>query len=115
MSVNQWQRKEINSRSGGMCEAMVLTGAVWTRCWDKPIEIHHLLTRARGGHILDYINEYYHLIALCRAHHLDADGEHAYLGNLLISGYVQWDKQKKWPVYTGPDIYLSEKYGRKDV
>jgi hypothetical protein len=115
MTITWQQRKELSSRSGDMCEAMELVGSVYTRCWKQPIEIHHLLTRARGGGILDYVGETYHLIALCRNHHLGADGAEAYLGNLLITGYVVWDKQREVPIYTGPDIYLRENYGVKSV
>ena len=92
---------------------MVLNGLVWNRCWHSPTEIHHLLTRARGGHILDYVGETYHLISLCGPHHRASDGGDAYMGRLLISGYVAWDKRKQCPVYTGPDEYLQERYGVK--
>jgi len=115
MSINQYQRKEINLRSGEMCEAMVLVGAIYTRCWKSPVEVHHLLTRARGGHILDHVNEDYHLIHLCRQHHLDSDGGDAYLGNLLIDGYVTWDKRRGCAVYKGTDLYLLAKYGEVNV
>ena len=107
------QRKEVNYRSGGMCEGMVLAGSVWTRCWKKPVEVHHLLTRARGGEILDYHGETYHLIALCKEHHMDADGGDAYYGQLLIDGYVVWDQRRGRPIYQGSDPYLREHYGRE--
>jgi hypothetical protein len=107
--ISRAQRKEINYRSGKMCEAMVLTGAIWTRCWKSPVEIHHLLTRARGGHILDYVDEVYHLIALCKQHHRDADSGEGFAGGLMIDGYVLWKHNK--PYYQGTDIYLKETYG----
>ena len=49
-------------KNGG-CEAMIqLYNGTWTRCWRKPTESHHMLTRARGGRILDEVGETYHLI-----------------------------------------------------
>ena len=75
-----------------------------------PVEIHHLLTRARGGNILDYVHETYHLIALCNKHHAMSDGADAYMSGLLIDGYVNWDKFRKRPVYNGSDEFLKEKY-----
>lgn len=104
------QRKEVQNRSGGMCEGMVMAGRVWTRCWARPVEIHHILTRARGGDLLDVVGETYHLIALCKEHHIDSDGGDAYYGNLLIDGYVTWDKLRRWPIYKGSDSYLTERY-----
>ena len=83
---------------------------VWARCWDRPVEIHHALTRARGGHILDYFGETYHLIALCRRHHAGADGGDAYEGKLLIDGYVTQESGRV--VYYGTDDYLRTKYGK---
>jgi len=77
-----------------------------------PIEVHHLLTRARGGTLLDRVGEDYHLIALCRDCHARCDGEDAYMNRLLIEGYVSWDKAHHMPVYLGPDEYLTEKYGK---
>lgn len=94
------------------CEAMVrvYTGA-WTRCWRKPTERHHLLTRARGGRILDEVGETYHLIDLCHIHHRLADGGDAYAGDLLIDGYVSRSNGRV--VYQGSDEYLSDKYPKE--
>lgn len=91
------------------CEAMiaVYTG-VWTRCWRKPTERHHLLTRARGGSILDKAKETYHIARLCHIHHRMADGGDAYAGGLLIDGYVVTEGDRV--VYYGTDEYLSAKY-----
>ncbi len=104
-------RKKIHERSDSMCEAMVpTTGSVYTRCWAKPIEIHHLLTRARGGNILDRVGETYHLIALCPKHHRMSDGGDAYQGGLLIDGYVTSEGRR--PIYHGSDPQLRQKYPR---
>jgi hypothetical protein len=82
---------------------------IYSRCWTQPVEAHHLLTRARGGAILDSVGEIYHLIHLCRYHHNMSDGSDAYAGGLLIDGYMTTVKGK--PVYNGSDRYLKEKYG----
>lgn len=104
-------RREIYLRSDEQCEAMVLAGntGIYTRCWGRPVEIHHLLTRARGGNILDQHGETYHLIALCPEHHRMSDGGDAYAGGLLIDGYVSTDNRGR-PVYHGSDVELSERY-----
>lgn len=105
-----WARNAIVTRSDGQCESMVMVNGVWTRCWRRPVEIHHLITRARGGQILDEANETYHLIALCPDCHRSSDGGLAYAGNLLIDGYVTTGPDGK-PRYHGSDPYLSKKYG----
>jgi hypothetical protein len=89
---------------------MVLTGyGKWTRCGVRNgVEVHHALTRGRGGRILDEEGECYHLIVLCQAHHRGADGEDAYEGDLLIDGYMTRERGRA--VYHGTDPYLSEKY-----
>lgn len=104
----------VKERSGGQCEAMVLIPkrGIYTRCWKSPIEIHHLLTRARGGGVLDQVGESYHLIALCPECHARSDGGDAYMGGLLIDGYAAMSSGKV--EYYGTDQYLSEKYpGRR--
>ena len=105
------QRSLLFARSDGFCEAMVLTvyNHVWTRCWGKPIEYHHLLTKARGGRLLDEVNEIYHLVGLCHQHHAGADGKPAYEAGLLIDGYVQRNNRGR-PTYTGTNAYLKEHY-----
>lgn len=95
-----------------MCEAMLEVAGVWTRCWRTPVEIHHMLTKARGGEALDRAEETYHLIALCPTCHRASDGGSAYEGGLLIEGSAIWDRTNNRPVYTGPDEYLTRKYGR---
>jgi len=103
-------RTIVRKRSGGMCEAMILVNNVWTRCWDKPVEMHHLLPRSRGGRILDAVGEDYHLIDVCPKHHRESDTGEGFVGGLMISGYVVLNGDR--PVYTGPDEFLKEKYGR---
>lgn len=105
--------ERVRERSGGRCEGMITTKGAQTRCWKGPVEIHHMLTRARGGAILDSVNEIYHLIALCPRCHRAADGQEAYEGGILIDGYITRDEHD-WPVYNGSDEYLSEKYPRRD-
>jgi hypothetical protein len=67
-----------------------------------------MLTRARGGAILDAIGETNHLIALCPRCHAKADGAEAYENGLLIDGYV--NTGTFGPVYKGSDKFLSHKY-----
>lgn len=93
------------------CEAMIEVNGVWTRCWRQPTESHHMLTRARGGGILDKVGETYHKINLCPWHHRWSDGAQAYDAGLLIDGYVSWNSTRTWPVYTGSNEYLRSKYG----
>jgi hypothetical protein len=115
-SLTQQQRMEVYYRSHGRCEALIRVMAsrteVWTRCYDMPVEVHHALTRGRGGDVLDRVGEVYHLIALCGNHHRLAHKEPdiAYRGGALIQGAVTWDHIRQVPVYTGPDEYLREKY-----
>lgn len=104
-------RSKVLLRSDRMCEAMIANAGVWSRCWQAPVEVHHLLTRARGGALLDRVGEDYHLIALCHWHHTQSDGEQAYLTGLLISGTVSWHNREDRPLYTGPDEYLTAIYG----
>jgi hypothetical protein len=112
--ISQHQRRIVYERSGAKCEAMILIPgrSVWTRCWMGPVELHHMLTRGRGGGILDSAGETYHLIALCPDCHRRSDGGEAYAGELLIDGYVTTDNVGL-PVYNGSDPYLSEKYKEK--
>jgi hypothetical protein len=106
--------EEVRKRSNNQCEAMVWveSAEVWSRCGMRGVEVHHALTRGRGGTILDSIGETYHLIALCNRCHEKADGGAAYEGGVLIDGYVSRDGD--WIVYDGSDTYLSEKYPRRN-
>lgn len=109
--ISHKQEYSVRERANGKCEAMVkLKNNVWTRCWQGPVEVHHMLTRARGGAILDKAGETYHLIALCPACHRASDGGEAYAGELLIDGYVTTNQYGN-PVYHGSDNYLRGKYG----
>jgi hypothetical protein len=105
--------EQARKRANGHCEAMLWVEKAdrWTRCGLGPIEVHHALTKARGGRILDEIGETYHLIALCPRCHRMSDGADAYAGGVLIDGYVSRDGD--WVVYSGSDQYLSEKYPRR--
>lgn len=110
--ITRGMYNRLYERSDGMCEGMVRgENGIYSRCWVKPVEAHHLLTRARGGGILDEVGDIAHLIHLCSYHHRMSDGESAYLGGLLIDGYVS--KENGRIVYKGSDPELNRKYGRK--
>lgn len=108
-------RQLVVNRSGERCEAMVRvwtgTTYLWTRCYRTPIEVHHRLTRARGGNLLDELGEIYHLIALCHAHHRnEADGQYAFESGLLLDGRMYYSGGVYW--YEGSDQYLKDNYGQ---
>lgn len=104
-------RDQAIARSHGHCEAMIeVKPDVWARCGVGIYEVHHALTRARGGAVLDAVGESYHLIVLCHKHHRMADGDPAKLGGLLIDGYVITENDR--PVYYGTDSYLKRTYGK---
>jgi hypothetical protein len=98
------------------CEAMVLIKGgsrpegMYHACGKEPADLHHKVTRARGGKILDDAGETYHHLYLCREHHNVAHSEPAFDNGLLIMGYVTTHLDGK-PLYQGPDSYLSEHYG----
>ena len=98
------------------CEAMILIKTLrrpegmYHQCGTEPADLHHKVTRARGGLVLDRAGETYHLMWLCREHHRTAHDEPAFDNGLLIRGYVTTGPDDT-PVYTGPDEYLSEHYG----
>lgn len=107
--MNWTAREQVLARAERACEAFVeINFQVWTRCGKGPVEVHHALTRSRGGKILDEEGEIYHLIALCPEHHRMADGEAAYEGDLLIDGYMTREQGRA--VYHGTDEYLSKAY-----
>lgn len=64
-----------------------------------------MLTRARGGLILDKAGETAHLIALCPNHHRYAHGPDGYESGLMINGYVTTGTLGT-PVYEGSDLRL---------
>lgn len=108
------RRRVMAWRAGGRCEAEIDHGwqkSLWSRCTNQASDVHHMLTKARGGENLDKVWETYHLIALCRNCHDRCMGSEAYEGEMLIKGYVTWDRLARRPVYNGPDEYLSKKYG----
>lgn len=84
---------------------------VYTRCGKQPIEVHHRLTRSRGGSVLDDEGETYHLMCLCREHHQYAhETSTPYDSGLMIEGYVTHEQGRVH--YVGPNNYLRAKYGR---
>lgn len=105
-------RAEVIRRSYGMCEAMVRLPRAYARCGKNVVEVHHMLKRSRGGHLLDPLGETYHLIALCHEHHRYAETSGDDSG-LLIDGYVVTDSISGRPVYVGSDEYLREHYGKE--
>ena len=86
---------------------------IFVPCGAENAELHHKLTRARGGVLLDIAGETYHQIYLCREHHNMAHDEgNAFANGLLIRGSVTTHLDGK-PLYVGPDEYLNEKYGEE--
>lgn len=98
------------------CEALVAMNSVSTNrvmyvpCGRVDAELHHKVTRARGGLLLDKAGETYHHLYLCRHHHTIAHDAPAFENGLLIEGSVVSGPDGS-PVYTGPDEYLTEHYG----
>lgn len=107
-------RKRVESRSAGLCEVIYQieepSGATtYKRCAKPASDIHHMLTRARGGQLLDAAGEIYHLLHVCRPCHQACDEPEAFDSGLMIDGHVYSD-QFGTPVYVGPDAYLSLHY-----
>ena len=102
------------------CEALVLMNSVssnramYVPCGRVDGQLHHKLTRARGGLILDQAGETYHHMWLCAHHHAVAHDAPAFDNGLLIEGSVITGADGR-PLYSGPDEYLSGKYGRRDA
>lgn len=92
---------------------LIESSGAWTRCFKTPIEVHHRLTRGRGGRVLDALGETYHLIALCGEHHRMADGAQAYATGLLLDGMMVREGSSHY--YQGSDPYLASRYGRDNV
>jgi len=78
-------------------------------CGAEDAHLHHKLTRARGGLLLDAVHETHHLMYLCAEHHAIAHDQPAFENGLLIRGSVV--SGPDGPIYTGPDEYLTEHYG----
>lgn len=112
IELPETSRAQVLRRSGRCCEAMVELPRTWARCGIAPVDVHHMLTRARGGQILDSVGEIYHLLALCRYHHSQVDN-YGYESGLLISGYVSREGDRV--IYTGPDDYLSTAYSELEL
>lgn len=91
------------------CEALVETNGKYVPCGAPDAQLHHKLTRARGGLILDKAGETYHHLRLCAEHHAIAHDQPAFDNGLLIRGFVKSDTRGH-PIYSGPDEYLKEKY-----
>lgn len=102
-------RDAVHKRSGGRCEAEYEMGGRWRRCRKRAGEVHHLLTKARGGRHLDRMGETAHLLHLCHEHHRQAHEETGH--DLIISGEVEWDRLTKRPVYRGDDHELRQRWG----
>ena len=99
------------------CEAMVLITSIsrpeglFHQCGKEPADLHHKVTRARGGLILDIAGETYHHLRLCREHHdMAHDEATAFERGLLIHGSVTTHLDGR-PLYEGPDVYLTDHYG----
>lgn len=99
------------------CEAMVLIPGSSRRpeprywaCGKEDAELHHKITRARGGLLLDAVGETYHHLYLCREHHDVAHDQPAFDNGLLLRGSVITGADGR-PYYSGPDEYLSAHYG----
>jgi len=84
----------------------------YAMCGVMPVEVHHRLTRARGGKILDKAGETYHLINLCREHHKYAHEKGGEDSGLMLGGSVTTCKQCKRPLYIGDDPFLTQTYGQ---
>lgn len=108
-------RSDIKNRSRGRCEAHVeVDDEEFQRCVNEAQEIHHRLTRSRGGKNLDQVGETYHLIHLCVDCHHHIVGASSYDDGMLIDGYVEWDSLRERPVYYGSDRYLLSQYGGEE-
>lgn len=67
-----------------------------------------MLTRSRGGALLDTAGETAHHLALCRGHHRLVD-DYGSESGLMIDGSAYRDGL--YLVYVGPDEYLTKTYG----
>lgn len=102
-------RELVMKRSLSRCEAMVDLPRARTRCGKWPVEDHHMLTRSRGGLILDAVGEIYHHLALCSWHHREAHSPGGYEKGLMMEGAVVTSAGRVY--YKGNDDYLKERYG----
>jgi len=80
-------------------------------CGKEDAQLHHKVTRARGGLLLDKAGETYHQMYLCVEHHKIAHDEStAFRNGLLIRGSVISGPDGS-PIYLGSDEYLLKQYG----
>lgn len=121
-SSSEKQRLAVVARCGNRCEAEVQLPflsyegeQIWARCFRLGVEVHHMLTRARGGDLLDLAGEDYHLAGVCPQHHRSAHGAGGRIAEMIIDGYVILDSATGQIVYVGPDEYLLETYGQKEA
>lgn len=80
---------------------MIRLSRCWTRCGKSPVEVHHAVTRSRGGSGLDAVGSTEHLIALCRYHHSMVDN-YGFPSGLIKQGFAVRG------VYYGPDENMKE-------
>lgn len=101
------------ARAQAHCEVMAPVRDRHTRCGLPTTEVHHRLTRSRGGNALDAVGETYHLICICRSHH---NWVHQNIGQATQTGLYllgqAWLAGDGQAVYRGPDPYLSSLYER---
>jgi hypothetical protein len=103
--------RKVRMRAERRCEAMIRRGRVWERCTAEGTDVHHMLSRSRGGLLLDEARETYHLVCVCREHHRYAHAHPQSPGGLTLPGYVRSGPDGR-PVYVGPDEFLKGRYGR---
>lgn len=99
------------ARADAHCEVMAPVRGLHTRCGLPTTEVHHKLTRSRGGDVLDTVAETYHLICICRSHH---HWVHTHPGLATQTGLYLLGQA--WleigqVVYRGPDEFLTRRYG----
>jgi 5-methylcytosine-specific restriction endonuclease McrA len=114
--VNAQVRKQVKERSGGFCEGYWLPplSSTWTRCTSRSVQVHHKITRARGGELLDTWT-IYHLADLCVRCHITAHRPVGLKLRLMLPGSVLTNKVTGKPVYTGSDPYLSSHFGAEEA
>lgn len=108
-STSRRQHAVVVYRCSNRCEAEVKVMGVWTRCFRLGVQVHHMLTRSRGGDLLDRAGEDYHLAGLCWKCHGAAHAAGGTDSGMLIDGYVLLDGNGG-AVYRGSDKYLLATY-----
>lgn len=98
------------------CQAEWLGEGGPVGCVAVATDLHHMLSRSRGGTLLDMVRETYHLVALCHTCHMRVhqSGDPARRASdhvmLTIDGSVLTDRMTGRPSYTGTDSTLRERY-----